>query len=368
MYKINENTITIDSLSLWIKREKVKIIDKRLTSEIVYAYIDIKELDEEIHPPKPIIIKKKGGITIRINLKQIAGEKYIQLTISAKMLKEKYFEGLTKENIKGIYKELMKLDIIKCQEQTFINANVNDIDICENKYIKQQKDFDLMTKEMERNAEQNVKYINRFNKEDNKGIEFNSRWKATISRPYIKIYFKELELKTKSKEFRELYIKEYEIKNLIRAEATIRNQKMIKRLAKKGMIKEFKTLKELLEIKKSKFRQIIRWAIGQYIKTNKMDISKKKDLTPSEKIIATYMQMIMQDEELNFYTWDIIDKGINSYTHENKETQKKGRYRNKQKLEKIIKHIKKHDKELKDKIETEQNVIELLEHFGIINK
>ena len=56
--KINEEIITIDSMSIWLKREEVTIIDKRLTSEIIYGYPALNKWDDEIHPPKPIIIEK----------------------------------------------------------------------------------------------------------------------------------------------------------------------------------------------------------------------------------------------------------------------------------------------------------------------
>ena len=157
--QIETTSPKIDSFSLWIQREKCSIINKRLTSSTVTYYTDIQEIDDVINPPKPIIIIANNS-TIRVSLGHVFDKEYIVLTITAKLLGKKYFDGITKHNIKEIYEKFMSEKIFSCSWETFIKSKVIDIDFCINMYIKEKSSFNKIVTSLKRSSGSNIKYLN----------------------------------------------------------------------------------------------------------------------------------------------------------------------------------------------------------------
>lgn len=361
--KIKEDP-TIDSLTIWINFNKCKIIDEKLISETRTYYESTNEISE-IQPKKAIIIKRGNNtITYRIGIKQIGERKYIALTMSAKMLKEKYFEGITKENINEIYKIFIEEKIFKCEEETFKKALVMDIDICKTTYIKKRESFDRITEKIKRICKNNEAYINIEKKNEHKAIYLNTREKGTTRKPFVKLYFKEIELKTKSKEFKDKYLKKYEIENLVRYEATIKNGKTIKSLNKQGIIKEFKTLNQLLEIGKEELNKYIEYTLNQY-KDNKILIEKEKQKmeTPTEAIIRGAIKILIESEIYNIE--EITEILKNEYRNKNTQVQLNGRYKAKKMIEKATEKLYNTEEEIRGIIDADEDLKTVLKMIGI---
>lgn len=302
--KIPIHTALIDSLSLKIPFSECSILDERLTSYTAVYYASLDEVDCELHPPKPIIIEQ-FGITLRIGLVDIplydeskeekVLTKFINLTLSSKLLKRNYFEGIRKENIMQLYNEFIALDVFRCSYDSFLNGYVSDIDICVNLHVESRNHFQDALNLLVTNSGVKSRYCHLINKKENLGLTFNNRNYAKPSTPFIKLYFKQDELKSKSSEFYETFLKdEYsqQITGLTRIEATIKNYAHKQRLAKYNILPQFKTLKELLDLSKNSLQNFIRFSLKSYVEpTRKM---KSPNLSPTDHIIFELIQKCIQ--------------------------------------------------------------------------
>lgn len=303
---IPTNTALIDSLSLKIELSKVKVIDKRLTSQTCVYYASLDAVDCELNPPKPIAITK-NGITVRFSIAEIpkrdplTGEttqvRYVVLTVSTKLLKSKYFEGISKYNIGLLHQEFMRFKIFECSLETFLSGMVSDIDICTNRYTPSPSIFSDIIDRLVLQANKHNKYIRKFGDNINLGVSFNKRNDAKPSLPFIKLYHKELELRNHSKEFFETFLKKdfnTSLNGLTRTEVTIRNYKHKQRLKKFGVIDDFRTLGELLEIPRAQLYNVITFSIGAYVNVKKLR-TKAPKLPPMEHLIYELMANNVQE-------------------------------------------------------------------------
>jgi hypothetical protein len=58
------------------------------------------------------------------------GGEYVVFQINAKMLKHKYFEGITRSNIKLIYEYLMSFKVVHVDYISFLDGLISDVDLC----------------------------------------------------------------------------------------------------------------------------------------------------------------------------------------------------------------------------------------------
>lgn len=357
---LSEKT-TIDSLYIMIRYNRCEV-DYKIGAPYSKIYLDTGEIDTEIEKRETICKNISTGI-IKVGTHNIPNTgKFITVTVSAKILGKRYFEGITKENIHIVYEEIMKLKIFKCSIGAFKEALVNDIDIC--KTMVQKNGFLKMIGIIKNMARENERFIRIWKKEDNQGIEFNRRGKETIGKPYIKIYHKGIELENRVRVFKEIYLKEYETKNLIRIEATIKNGKHIKAYAEKGIIQKFRTLEELLEIKQKELTEVIKYNMEQYIKNTIMTEPKEKEgITGREEIVKYLITKIIEKDTIGEN--QLIEESINTIIRENKNVQKNERYKGRKWMKNIIQELREDDKEFREKLQGNEGLKNLMEKIGI---
>lgn len=298
--KIPCNVPLVDSFSLKIPLNDVDVIDDRLTSETHIYYIALESIDSEPSPPKPIIWSSEG-ITVRVGLANVniwdnenkifVPTKFVNLTVSAKLLKERYFEGITKENIEVIYNQFLSFEIFYCTLEVFCSGYVSDVDICINRYANSVDCFDDALSSLMVQSGTKIKHLHKINADNNCGMTMNKRDFAKPSLPFVKFYFKEYELKSKSLEFYDLFLQDNfntQIKNLTRVEATIKNYAHKSRLAKYKIMPMFKSLQELLEIQEKELYNFVVFSVGSYVET--VPRVKAPDLSPMDHIIFELMQ------------------------------------------------------------------------------
>jgi hypothetical protein len=301
------NTPLIDSLSLKIPLEDVTIIDKRLTSSTHTYYADLEVIELDAKPPKPIKISFNGiNLTIGIANQphtKTNGEQttkpFVFLTLSSKLLKNRYFQGINNHNIESLYEHFIQFEIFFCTLEVFLNSQVNDIDVCLNRYVEDAYFIKSLEKlQSQCGIKKDLSKI--INEPLNKGISFKQRNTSTPGLPFIKIYHKELELLSKSLEFYEHYIKDsysYQIINLSRVECTIRNYKHKRRLEKYNVLPMFRTLQELLDIPEANLYKFIVFSFNSYIEQIK-PFNITAQLSPNDFIIMSLMQkLILKGED-----------------------------------------------------------------------
>jgi len=246
----------IDSLKLRIKADKVEFTPKGkklLLDKKVLFDLDIvkKFLDEEVNPddledefenivmgdfkrmayiPKEL---EDEGIKLRFLVvsrnfpfnPELNGD-YLEIQINSKLLKEKYFEGITLETVAIIWDEINSLGLFEVSYDDFVNGYVVDVDIKADIDGIDKKEFRRFLKLLN-NLKEGELHIGK----NNLGLQYGYRHKTNqvISKPFIKLYYKPIELINNSPIFYKLHLEPlygsnaYKLK-LARVEGTIKNK------------------------------------------------------------------------------------------------------------------------------------------------
>lgn len=369
------NVPLIDSFSLQIPFKECEIIDQRLTSCTLVYYADLDVVDDELQAPKPIKICY-NGITVRVGLSEIPiwnadknekiPTKFIRLTVTAKLLKHRYFEGITKENIQLLYEEFISFKIFYCTYDTFLDALAGDVDICINRYAANKKAFSDALDDLFAQCGTKQKWLKLF--ADNKfglGLQFHRREYATPTLPHIKLYHKEIEMMTKESSiiFWNTYLfPQYGnfIKNLTRIECTIKNYDHKRRLEKFGVIDNFKSLRELLDIPQKDLYKFVVWCINSYIETKTR--VKAADLSPQDHMLFEMMQTLV----FNGHTHDtILAMCIPGFKGSSPDVTKNAKSRMKKKLTDLFDLLIHKDLKIQSMANHNKHVIEYLNFLQI---
>lgn len=323
------NTGLIDSLKIRIRMDKIKIIDKRLIEDYIEYYPNIERLDDDIEQQqlgdnlqkaKPLV-KIINGITYRLYVKAFidknkTAQEYLVLQLSAKMLKKKYFEGITKDNFKLILDDINALNIVHLSQTALLDGLVSDIDICINQLIDEKSlkvAFSLIHNFPRASKKPLMHFINQTNQKGlkNLGVDFNKREKATNSTPYCKIYHKGHELLSKSVIFYKAFLepmKKNVLNNLVRYEFTVKASKHKEYLCKQGFKSDFKTFGELLATKPKDLADIAKSGLKHYVE-EKPKSKVNTELSPTDIVIQFYQAELIKlgfdSERLLGFQYDI---------------------------------------------------------------
>ncbi|MCZ8168765.1 hypothetical protein [Flavobacterium sp.] len=342
-FDIPLNVGLIDSLTLFVELEKIKVIDYKLITPFQVYYEDTAEIIEDLNPPKPIYIDSNA---IRFRFSKVfwthpktnETKEMVCITITAKMLRERYFEGINKDNIKDICEYINSHNIISIDLETLLNANVNDVDICMNyrlefkAYQSALKMLYDMVKPSKKHAVELYPRNENQRINENIGLSYSRRETAKIGTPFIKFYNKAYELVNNSVDFYNLYIFPQlryglTLKNLIRKEITIRNAQHKASLLKKRLVTstdKLQTLNDFLQLKQKELDLIINVQLKTYYEKKQFSVSS--ELTSIEKVLSYYMFELVErgmDKVMLQYPLKMIDCKVN-------------RSRTKKKLEQIM--------------------------------
>lgn len=214
----------LEQLYLTINSNTSEIVNERLNNRINVGTEYMKLWIQVAYQNAKINSKLQNGNYTKT---RVAPKKYIIVNIHSKLLKDRYLDRITMDNIESIYDSIMSYKQFYCDFHTFINSDVLDIDFCRNVVIDNWKSVAKYILEYVKPSKQTHKGINVFRKKDNVGMQFGQRDKGTKTLPYIKIYHKYLELTTRSKVFTDMYLDNaiHIDKNLFRVEYTLRDKK-----------------------------------------------------------------------------------------------------------------------------------------------
>ena len=294
---IRENNTEIDSFKFRIETSKVQITDIKLIGTKITI---LEETAEVLREFKENALKfSVDGISTRfaIEIMPIDSKgtriEYLTILINSKLLKSKYLEGITKENIRQVYNELQAYKVATFTFDDFLKGACTDIDfktdtrlsvpLYENELVKY---FKINAKQ----SQQKDKGYRAFNDMNNKGIQFSDRATTKFkTNPFWKLYHKELELKGNSSEFKRKYLEGQDIKDLIRFEYTIKNNKHLKSLNLTS-----NTLEYLLNITEAKKKQMLKSTIETHLESNTTMPIKNKGMSPIDSVLLNLIMMQMQ--------------------------------------------------------------------------
>ncbi len=276
----------LDSLKLRIFSEDVEMKEKGILAiEHTFKMIStITGEEEEDYKRTSYLVKEleEKGISLRFKYEEVTIDKQkikknLVILLNSKLLKSDYLQGITLENIKFIYDEIMKLDYFHIDYKTFINSRITDVDI-KSDVKTDSKDLKEDLKFIDSNLVNGELTLSKMNK----GLQFGYRQRNNkfISNPFIKFYSKKLELLNNSKTFYDNFLQEQNV-NFLRLEGTIKNNKHFTSILKSLKQKKRElTLINLLELKESDKISILRLFLSKYNKlTNrivKIDLEENK--------------------------------------------------------------------------------------------
>ena len=284
------NVPKIDSLKIRIPRHLVKYVDPTFCEEYQRIYTSSGMIEDLVNLDKHKV-NISDGISTRIAVMFLTDgpviNEYIIIQANAKQLKSKYLEGITLYNVEALYHYIMRLQIIYCDFETFMNESlVSDIDIAYDVQISPKGLADAISGIYSNILPSAFRFVGKpFKTKSNTGLQFNLRDKATPSRPFVKIYHKSLELEYKSNDFFEKHIKnKVAHQNIGRLEFTIKNAKHKKALD----IANVKTLTDLLTTPHEILCEIAFSGVLNYI--NKKDVIREyADLSPTDRLILYFI-------------------------------------------------------------------------------
>ena len=294
---------SIDSFKYRIEIENVEIINRNLLDCLINQTVN-SATGEIINSNELKLNSLKAQFDfyhIHFAINNIFGKRYLVILINSKLLEKDYLNGITMSNIEIIYNRIISANVINISFQDFLSKGlVSDIDI--------KKDFELSTvdfinviQELENKTKPHKKSkygCNKFTKENNLGIEWNKRENATATRPFLKLYHKEVEAKHgNNREYFYNHIQLESVKNVVRCEATI---KTAKELRIHGI--EQNTLLALLKVPEEKLSQIINYAIDLNLepRIKRSEIKNKSEFKPIETVIFAHITNMISNQNISF--------------------------------------------------------------------
>lgn len=365
------NTFSIDSLRIRIPIQEVEIlkpiefdrfelVDKVTNETTAFDRFELKDkiTNETTDIKKDSVRLYESGISLYIKkellrLNSMQGE-FMVILINSKQLKERYFEGITKETVSLIYDYIISKEIIRFSYESFINAYCIDVDF--KKDIKFKTDFITVTKTLYNNVKPENKKITRpINQKGNQGLEFSKRnITSNQQNPYIKLYNKEIELVNNSDKFNREFLKPHHrhLKRLCRIEYTIKNKKHFEQFG----IKDTR-LKNLLELSDSKKIEMCQSHLKKHLEYNSIPelVKKDKNLMPNDIIILNSIEIIINNQP-NININSLIDILIKDISDREQTILEKRKYI------KILyeTHLKPHYKSYHKKNEDLENILKVL--------
>ena len=261
----------------------------------------------------------------------------LYIGFSSKMLKEKYFDGISPANIDTIIDFVNSEGVVSISKEVFMSGRVVDVDFCADYFIEENVGniSSLIQVCIDLTIPQKRVNMYPYQKADNKGIQWGRREDVGRSykrKQFLKYYAKAVELKNHSTAFYDAYLKDllkgnvhFQDDRLLRVETTIKNSDHFKTYGY-----TVKTLNSLFDIKNDEqFIQIFMRPMSQYM-TGYREIKHQEGLTMQQKIKT--MLLFDRAKLLSMQVEDVISSLAMELYPESKE----GRSRQKKEFQYLV--------------------------------
>lgn len=304
---------SIDSFRYRIELSEVDILNRNLLDHIIVQRINetTGELIEETAIQTNSLKVQKHGYQIHFAIRRFFDNKelkdYLEVLINSKLLESDYLNGISSGNIEKLFKNLIDCEVFTCPFETFLSKGLcSDIDIKKDIELTR-SDFDNGITELESATLPSKKSgfgVNVFRTKSNLGIEWNSRGKATNSKPFLKLYHKPTEasisdatqLKKNEVPFFDTYVGMDAIKDRVRVEGTIKSMNS----AKTYGITDLSML-GIISIKPEKLNEILVDCLRRNLEKRTPEVNKsEKTISPSELIYYVHLDNMIRNQEHDF--------------------------------------------------------------------
>jgi len=290
MASLISNQYSIDSLKIRIPLSQVQVLNESINHSWVRLNTGTGEIDTESFKSKAHYHHSKGYTTKyliqEVALPHQSPITYLTIGVSAKILESRYQEGITPETLPTLYSQLIDQDEVQFSYESLGKALVSDIDIKKDKEYSHGA-FSTIRKKLERvsiaHKERN-RGVRPFTGKDNQGLEWNHReTNSFVKAPYLKLYHKGIELQNKSKEFMQVHLSGQDFTNVVRLEATLKNQKHMNHFGIQG-----KTLNDIVHLPQEKYHEVVNYALHTNIEGYQMKASgMNKGYTTRQKVLLS---------------------------------------------------------------------------------
>mgnify|MGYP000415585683 CR=1 FL=1 len=127
-----ESNTEIDSLKIRIPTDKIQITDSKLIGTKITI---LEETAEVLREFKDNALKfSNNGISTRFAIETMPIDsrgrtvEFLTILVNSKLLKSRYLEGITKENIREVYNEIQNYNVVKFSFAAFMQGACTDID------------------------------------------------------------------------------------------------------------------------------------------------------------------------------------------------------------------------------------------------
>lgn len=318
------DSIELDSLKVRIPLKEVEIINKGLNAKWLLVNQETGETDTNYFKENSFPINENGIKTrFAIEKQKISfkeAETFLIILFNSKILKERYLEGITIDNIKEVYQKLISYGVVKFSFDSFMFAECTDVDFKRDTIRKHFKDITKSLFQLVKESKVKNEGAQLFNRADNIGIEFSARDTTSfLKNPFLKIYHKGLELRNNSKEFFGAYlfgvIPDEKLTDRIRIEYTIKNKKHFRYFKVNDT-----TLKNILELTEEKKKEMLRSILNNHLQFERVEITMhRNELTPTEIVILGLIEANLQMNLQYNYLIEEILKGIENKTQRSRK-------------------------------------------------
>ena len=233
--------------------------------------------------------------------------KFITCTITAKMLKQKYWNGITYDNFPTIYDYIMSLNKFECTYETFKRSKTRDQDVCLNVFANLKTFLSMGKSLQEQSKHPNLFHFTNKFKRLNVGMQIGERNRCSPSKPFLKLYFKDYEMQTKSAEFKALYTPNVNTTDLCRLETTISNLKHKEYLIQHNVLPMWHTAEDFLKISDEDLMKFLRFSTSSHL-SNTITRNTYDGLKGKDEIIYMLVQLQIENgmslDEIILYTVD----------------------------------------------------------------
>ena len=361
----------IDSYRILIPADKAEIIDKRFGATYVRYYNELEEFEEELTDNNSYTVRRKGITTrfqlckrhIDYNKGSQSPEDVVLIFVNAKMLGERYLEGITKNNLEVLYEYIQSLNVVKFSYLDFQNSKATDVDFCIDLLDKGMQEHYIIHHRFVNTVYQNIlhtyqgtikKYKDNSTKIDGnvrwKGIrtQFGLRVKATPAKPFITIYDKSGELldgelyytmrvqnrlpsnlasKAKkdeaSYEFYYNYLKDSKVnasicKGITRIECSLRNKKTLDYYGLKSF-----SIVDYLNITEEKYRDVCKKMFAKYTTTQTV-VRDYNEMKPMERVLLNSINQLVRSGLSKAEIEGYLLQGFEDRSQKNNKSRMKG--------------------------------------------
>lgn len=294
---VNINNTEIDSFKLRIPYNLVNVIDSRLEGTKTTWLNETAEVLKEFKDNALLI--KDNGISIRFGVETMPSDSkgntntYLTILINSKLLKSRYLEGITNDNIIVVYDEIMAKNVVKFSLQHMLEGFCTDIDFKTDSEISK-PGFDVLIKYFKNNAKESTQEgrgYRVFKQHNNNGIQFSNRLTTKFkTNPFWKLYHKGIELQYNSYDFKNTYLSSIDTSNRIRFEYAIKNNKHLKALNIQS-----NTLGYLLNLDDATKKRILSETIKTHLIGNMKILKINEGISPMDEMLHNLITMQMDE-------------------------------------------------------------------------